>query len=285
MNFLFKSIVFVALLAMRLSALESFPVNELMNDGCMEPIETHSAELAQFNQLCFPSHQNNFRELNVPDRVLNWGSNGLLGKTWQFNEDVCNQFYYSLFKAISSAYSEIYLSPHDLFHAHLVGYGADKNKLSMVFHAKEYPSDAEAIKNYYQVESEKFSVGSRAFEKRNFLYLSHDGENKIYIMNNQGQCQEYFSSKNINTISEKKIAQNLLNGRKLGDVNVFLPANLPRINYKFYAGMNEYTAELEHDLEAVHTGKSLLQRVQSNAIVNVWTASLSSYVIYFLTGL
>lgn len=232
---------------------------------------------------CFPEPLD-FAPLTIPERVLNWGSNGLGGNPWQFKTAKCNQFYYQLHAQVTASFPEIILSPHDLFHAHLIGYNQGE-RLMMLFHAKEYPSNIEEIKNYYQNKAEKFSTESPSFEKRNFIYLSHlNGGQEIYLVSDEGACEGLFSRWGNNQLAEKKIMKLLPNPKIIGDVNVFLPRNLKQLNYQFYSGKNGDSNTLISDLEEIHTGKSVMERRQANHLMNAWLDFQADPIVYFLTG-
>lgn len=138
-------------------------------DGCMTPVSTSALKpIKAFDAACFPGYTSSVQELVIPARVRDWGSQGKAGKPWRFTNDACNDFYASLQRRISEAVPGILQTPHDLFHAHLIGYGPLEDRLAMVFHAKEYPRDLEPQKYPYQVYSENFYSNSPSFSKRNF---------------------------------------------------------------------------------------------------------------------
>lgn len=257
-------------------------LSELVKDGCVEPI---ASVAEKFPSQCFVHHKNTVKELSVPERILNWGSNGLSGKPWQFVDAQCNEFYGKLFSHITENRPDILLNPFDLFHAHLIGYGLHHDRLFMVFHAKEYPADIEEIKNEYQSEEDRFYQDSPSFDARNFIYLSHDGDNKIYVVHQRGLCSQFFSDEGINQLSEEKLMNQFLGAQRLGDVNIFQSEDLKKINYKFYSGIDKYFALYNADLEGLHTGKSVIERILSNFLVDQWAASFSQTIVYFLTGL
>lgn len=269
-----------SMVALAVSGSRSFVLSEFLTDGCVEPI----AEVKNFPSHCFPNHESIIKELIVPERVLNWGSNGLSGKPWQFADAQCNEFYSGLYTAITQSLPDIRLDPFDLFHAHLMGYGEHHDRLLMMFHAKEYPADIEEIKNYYQAQEERFFQDSPSFEKRNFIYLSHDGENKIYMVHQQGLCEQFFSDEGVNQLSDEKIMNQFSEAQRLGDVNIFLPNNLKKINYAFYSGTDKFSGAYSSDLEGLHTGKTVVERIHSNFSVHQWLSSFSTPIVYFLTG-
>lgn len=260
-------------------------ITALIADGCIEPIARKRAPIGPFSAECFPKNSDP-KFLDIPERVLNWGSNGLSGLPWQFKAQKCNLFYYDLHTRIVESNNDILLTPHDLFHAHLIGYGVDENRLLMVFHAKEYPSDLEEIKNYYQVPEENFSTASLSFEHRNFIYLSDlNGGREIYKVLNQGACTPLFSRWGPEQLVEKKIMKLLPYAKNLGDVNVFNVKNIKRINYKFYSG-EDHLGKITYDLEAIHAGKSVAKRITSDLVMNAWLKNNSQNpILYFLSGL
>ena len=105
---------------------------------CMIPIFGHILWPA----VCADSKKEPLRD--IPSRVLNWGSNGLGGMPWCFSDKSCNDFIINLAQMINIYNPGIRLSPHDLFHAHMINY--ELNAMALVFHAKEYPADLEKAK-------------------------------------------------------------------------------------------------------------------------------------------
>ncbi len=253
---------------------------ELIADGCVEPIEAkQQAPSRAFPENCFPRTLDK-KLLSLPLRILNWGSNGRAGHPWQFENPRCNQFYFNLHARIARSHADIRLSPHDLFHAHLVSYGALGDRLLMVFHAKEYPRDLETIKNYYQSKKEKFSTNSPSYQARNFIYLSHlNNGYEIYQVHKRGACEGLFSRWGMNQLAEKKLMKLVPKPHALGDVNVFMPDNLGRIKYNFYKD------EEGRDQEGMHSGKNVVFRQRINFEMDAWLLTQGSApIVYFLTG-
>jgi hypothetical protein len=265
-------------------------VNAFLDSGCAESI--HQPKFfSSLSDICLKSlftlDRGNKRVFgNLPKRIYDWGSNGKEGLPWHFEETECDKFFIDLLFHISSIKKDIYLSPHDLFHGHLINYGKEEQKnLAIVVHAKEYPADLELIKNRYQVIDERFLSDDKNFKNRNFLILVGASNNDVYVIHDQGSCQKYFSKQGINTLSEKKIAKTL-NGIVLGDFNMFQTKNIGRIKYKFYAGINMASNRFVYDLESYDSGKSLCDRMITNVLMEQWIARHEGQnIIYFLTGL
>lgn len=210
----------------------------------------------------------------IPERVLNWGSGGLGGTPWRFSESTCNDFLLKLTQAIGFYNSQIRLTPHDLFHAHMINYEAQATAL--VFHAKEYPYDLERVKNYYQTYSHMFYSFENSYQDRNFVYFSQDTEfamkNILYLVNDSGFCHRWFDPISVNTLSEERLARDLKQGRRAGDVNMFFPESLKNIAYNFGAQ------------EEVLTGKSEQWRRDSNEVFYQWLSTMHKPLVYMLTG-
>jgi hypothetical protein len=216
--------------------------------------------------------------LRIPERVLNWGSGGLGGRPWHFSDVSCNNFFANLARAISAYNPDIILSPHDLFHAHIISY--ERNAMALVFHAKEYPFDLEKAKNYYQLVSHRFYSYEESYQDRNFVYFSYDTKfakkNTLYLVRNKDACRHWFDPDGVNTLSEKLITQDLPNPRRIGDVNIFIPESLINIAYNF--GIHEN----------ILSGKSEARRLEANEDFYAFYQRLSQSgqpLVYMLTGL
>lgn len=267
----------------------------MLLDSCATPItnEAMPAMPVECSTQLF-SQSSTVEHKNLPKRIKDWGSNGLGGRPWQFSASLCNNFFIELLERIAHLSSGVKLSPHDLFHGHLIGYGANgkqKNRLAVVFHAKEYPSDLEEVKNRYQIPTEKFMSTDESFAKRNFLYMpnlsaiDHNLMNQIYLIEDSGRCSAYFSREGVNTLSETALADALLNGALLGDVNVFLPQNIGRIKYRFYDAQDMETHNVIKDYERRQSGKSMSERIIANELLDSWIIlEKNRPIIYFLTG-
>src|SRR5690606_17987080 len=122
----------------------------LLDDGVIENIDKIAKAMKEKGQKAILP--------KIPKRVLEWGSNGYMGMPWQFKDQAYNQFFINIFNLITTYYNFIKLTPHDLFHAHVISFfnSAKKNHIAMVFHAKEYPFDLEFYKNFYQDPNEVF---------------------------------------------------------------------------------------------------------------------------------
>lgn len=247
--------------------------------GCLEALPVTKKNLIEpFNEFCLPqlASKEKYVKLSIPKRVLDWGSNGRGGSAWQFKDQRCNDFFISLQQHIVADVPLIRETPHDLFHAHAISYGAQAQGLALVFHAKEYPKDKERIKNRYQEREEIFYSTDMSFKNRNFIYFSGDEggiQSGLYSIAYEDICRELFAAEAVNTVSESLVA-NKINGYIIGDVNLFYPDKLVRIMY------NDYPDE-END-----TGKSMLERTQINTALTWWIKSLLNRPLaYFLTGL
>jgi hypothetical protein len=175
------------------------------------------------------------------------------------------------------------LSPHDLFHGHLISYGpSGQEHIAVIFHAKEYPRDQEVVKNHYQIEHESFL--SYEFSERNFIYLSDDLHNEILAIDDQGVCHNYFADQESNTLSEEKIRKGLPNGKRLGDVNMFEAEKLRRIKYQFYPGYDSVSGDFIIDYEGIETNKSFAERNLANLLMEIFIAYAPEPLVYFLTG-
>lgn len=256
------------------------------NDTCMTEVWTRPHTHVWMRE-CLPTLLDNSlgaekESYNLPRLILNWGSNGLLGAPWHFNDPHCDVFIKSLFETISLGHDEIHLTPHDLFHAHMLTYEHENaSHLAMVFHAKEYPRSLAGIKNFYRPLEEEFDVNDEEFEHRNFLFLSHLGT--IYRVNTNGACTDLFSG--VNYLSEEKVAQTLPKGHWIGDVNYFRAETLSRIKYRFFSGFSSYLDTDTSDLEAMLTGKTKSDRIAFNLEFDRFFEALkSSSFLYFLTG-
>ena len=263
----------------------------MIDDGCAHPIAGISAQkLAPFPQKCLLTFfaDDGYLDQDIPARVLDWGSNGLGGKPWAFADDVCNQFFINLHARIATYMPNVALSPHDLFHGHLISYQRNgENHIAVLFHAKEYPRDREVIKNHYQVEQESFLSSDNDFLQRNYLYLSHldkNTRNEILLVKSNGICAQYFSKQFGGTLSEENITKSLPCGKRLGDVNMFEAEKLSRIYYQFYPGFDPVTGGFILDYEGVETGKSVAERNLANQLMAIFIAYLSRPLVYFLTG-
>ncbi len=243
-------------------------------ESCLIPVVTLDRP---FDAKCFT--QSDARQnINIPERIINWGSNGLGGQPWHFIDVACNQFFIELMSKISSHKPHIKLTPHDLFHAHLIALG---QSLVVVIHAKEYPADLDGIKNNYQLEAEQFFSSTKDFAERNFIYLSDTRQ--IYETKNHGDCAKFFADGPGQTLDEVQILAYLPKSKLLGDVNIFMPNTLRRLNYQFYPGM--FNGYFMADLEAFHTAKSFEERLMSNIILGSWLDHHGQEpVLYFLTG-
>ena len=148
-----------------------------------------------------------------------------------FTDPACNGFFVALQKRIANAYPGTILeTPHDLFHAHLIGYDKNKELISVV-HAKEYPADLEIVKNNYQTPAETFTSASPAYAKRNFIYFSRKVPGvkyDIYLLQDKGKCTQVFDRTAVTTVSENLVQQRIANSSALGDVNVFYPSTIVR---------------------------------------------------------
>jgi hypothetical protein len=275
-------------------ALKSNPLELVasLDDGCISPLGgflQQDQEVAQ----CFLTLLNDSLEhkvlINLPKRIIDWGSNGRAGAPWHFRNSSCNQLFIKHFMHLNSVRS-LHLSPHDLFHGHLITYTeGHKLSLGIVFHAKEYPRDLEAIKNNYQVLEETFTTNSSAFSERNFIYLIHGEDHDafssvvhdLYLIKNQGKCQSLFLYGN--SVSEMKFAE-VTGGRFIGDVNLFFPHTINRIKYNFYPGY--IGSVLYIDLEEIHSGRTVSERLLANEMLDETILRYQGNpIIYFLTGL
>lgn len=301
---LFSSSVFSQNLVAPLELEPESSLLAMFAEGCAEPIGANiDAGIREFPSQCLAAIADKDAAVSyiedLPERLRAWGSDGLSGQAWRFMHDDCNAFFFDLMRAIPTVRSQITLSPHDLFHGHIVSYGEKRDhreRIAVIFHAKEYPSDLESTKNRYQLTREKFSSRDKGFRARNFLYLSDVGQksfvvgrklitlkNDIYAVKDTGACSRFFSG-GVNTLSEKKIAQALKNGALQGDVNIFLPNNVGRIKYHFYSGVNMMSGRYVDDLEGYESGKSKIDRVLSNFVLDGLMASQQDPIIYLLTG-
>lgn len=276
-------------------------------DGCAEPIsQSATGPLASLPALCLATIARGLGGqvvmADLPTRVRAWGSDGLGGLPWHFEREQCDEFFVGLHQRIADELPTIKMSPHDLFHGHVITYGQTKNqpdRMAVVLHAKEYPSDLEEVKNRYQVDNEIFDTRSTGFKSRNFLYLSQvfgqtikaggreiTLSNDIYAINDRGVCSQYFSPIHVNTLSEERIADALLHGTRAGDVNVFKPESLSRIKYNYYPGRHPFWDVFLYDLEEYHTGKPFEDRLAANRELSEWIKRQGGRTaIYFLTGI
>ncbi len=263
----------------------------MLEDGCARPIVDNAvATLPALPKSCLISLQSGdgVIDAHILKRVGNWGSNGLGGKPWRFADDACNEFFVALHTRIAAHVPGMRLTPHDLFHGHMLSYGpTGRDHLAIVFHGKEYPRDLEIIKNKYQISAESFASTDEIFYHRNFLYLSHrDGVgNEIFLIEESGICIDYFSQFSVNSLSEAVMELVLENGKLLGDVNVFLPQALRRLKYQFYAEVDLITDQIIEDYEWIDSGKSVQKRLLTNTLLDLVIEHLGdSPLIYFLTG-
>lgn len=278
----------------------------MLADDCAKPISQGDKSLPGNIDECLNSITSGPEGKTViddlPKRLVDWGSGGAGGRPWLFSSQVCNEFFISLLQRIAEDVPDIILSPHDLFHAHLITYGENlstKPRLAIVFHAKEYPSDLERVKNNYQRPPESFSSKDKAFKTRNFIYINYVGGqtihindqpktlvNDIYAVNDQGYCHQYFSSISANTLSEKSLAKDLHNAKLWGDVNIFLPDTIGRIKYQFYPGFAPLGSNYLEDLEGYETGKlPEIRRLANYGFDHFLKNQGQKPIIYFLTGL
>lgn len=261
-------------------SLNAYWSDKLGADNCLVPLENQ--ENLFIPTACIPSSDAKIQILaKLPARILDWGSNGLSGAPWSFADSSCNKVYEKIFHEIATKIPKLLLSPHDLFHAHLI---ASKSDLVMVFHAKEYPSDLEIVKNYYQNDEEDFCSYSPEFEDRNFLFIQNGEQASLALVKNQGACEELFDEISPNTLSEEKVKAKMEDGEFLGDINYFVTDTLKRLKFNFYPGFDFYTGNLINDLEQINTGKSLLQRHAENRVFDLWLSKQQESVLYFLTG-
>lgn len=260
--------------------------DNLFNSSCMVEVMAENIDLMPN----LPEKCMNFGDdqqvsfVSIPERVLNWGSSGLLGSPWNFRNRECNEFYMGLFLRISLANSHIRLSPHDLYHAHALGFGTDKKHrdgLMLVFHAKEHPRLLNPVVDHYQISKEHFEYNDKEFNYRNFIYNSQG--NKLYLVKEKGKCKEFFSDYGLSSLSEEKIMKILPNGTYVGDVNVF-GRNVSRLRYNFYSGYSSVQQKTINDLEGEDFGKSVMQRIEENQQFDRWLAELQGAALYFLTG-
>jgi hypothetical protein len=217
-------------------------------------------------------HQGSPEFLYIPTRVLDWGSNGRGGTPWAFSEKLCNDFFISLMINIARYQPAITLSPHDLFHAHMIHY--NKEDLALVIHAKEYPADLEKAKNYYQDPEQMFLSNEKSFKDRNFIYFSADNniapKNTLYLVRNTGSCAAYFEPSGINYLSEERLASDLPNGRVMGDLNIFMPSNLRNIAYKLSFA------------EEFLSAKSESVRRRENSVFFQWLQGLNNKPLFYM---
>lgn len=275
--FLFSSLI-VAVTSFAMDGAQSNLIESVLNDGCATRV---NEQPLQFPSSCMTTflEPTDVDTVLVPKRLRDWGSNGLDGHAWKYSDDNCNNFFMDLFASIAIAFPAIKLTPHDLFHGHLMKHGNDE--LAAVFHAKEYPADVEVIKNNYQIPSESFVSTDDEFDQRNFLFLNQD----LFLIENRGPCASYFDETQINSLCETRIAEGLEDAKTLGDVNLFMPASLSRIKYNFCSGINPETNKLVPDYEGLLTGKSVKERWQANAYMDVLISFLQGKpLLYFLTG-
>lgn len=221
----------------------------------------------------------NIEFLTIPQRVLNWGSQGRLGRPWIFKDKVCNDDFIKLQHRIALNQKGILETPHDLFHAHIINFGHKSSGLALIFHAKEYPYDIEFLKNRYQMPQEKFYSTDNGFKNRNFLYVNNLEQGQkaaVYLVKNEGRCRELFSEHGLNSLDEIKVAQ-ILKGSVIGDFNIFNKDEMKRLKY------TNYSDELGD--EARDSGLSPKARGQINDSLDSYTNSLGGEkIIYFLTG-
>ncbi len=280
----------VFLVAMKLYSTDM--LEKLLGDDCATPLGMSAVLNLQRECIKTLLDKEVAVDLAVPKRLTDWGSGGLGGSPWQFATAACNDIFVELMRNIASTIESITLSPHDLFHGHVMSYGEEGSKeIAVVLHAKEYPADLEKIKNRYQVEEDSFSSDDMSFSQRNFLFLSRVSDhedavtNEVFLINNSGECSQYFSANGINTLSEELVADGLDHGKAVGDVNVFMPNNISRIEYMFYPGLVDGSNELILDYEAVESGKSVYERILENALLEHFVSSMAMQpIVYFLTG-
>ena len=82
-----------------------------------------------------------------------------------------------------------------------------------------------------------------------------------------------------NTLMEEEVRKILPNGKRIGDVNIFMSDNLGRIKYKI--------DNLLYPQEEKDTGKTAESRTKINAEIDAWLTPMlpaNKPVIFFLTG-
>jgi hypothetical protein len=258
-----------------------------VGETCISPIMFPRAAL-DIGPRCIHSLLNKSFEgktaLAVPKLIQAWGSNGLLGDPWAFADEHCNEYFANLFETIGATMPRINLTPHDLFHAHMLGYEHDgAPQVALVFHAQEYPNDLSGIKNYYRPPGENFYSHEDGFKERNFIFLSH--KETIYLVKNEGECSDFFDKDGGNYLSERLVRFHLPGGRSLGDVNYFLLNRLNTLKYRFFSGPDEFFGIHYADLEGMMTGKSVARRLELNEELHSWVADIQNMrTLYFLTG-
>jgi hypothetical protein len=213
---------------------------------------------------------------DIPQRVLNWGSGGRGGMPWRFIDPACNDFFVTLMRAISEYNPDIKLTPHDLFHAHMLKYNTSTD-LALVFHAKEYPADLEIVKNTYQDIKDIFYSTDLSYERRNFIYFTHDTAfaqaHILYLVTNSGTCKRWFEPAGFNYLSEELLSHDLSQGALWGDFNIFMPESLKNIAYNF----NEH--------EKFYTAKDMISRLHANYNFYNWLKKNNNKpLFYMLTG-
>jgi hypothetical protein len=259
-------------------------VLDIFEEACVTVLPAQA--LSKPEAHCLPTEGQKREFLQIPDRIVNWGSVFANSSPWRFMDSSCNDFYAQLFERIAKILPFIKLSPHDLFHAHVLTYEGAKNtkEIALVFHAKEYPVDLEKAKNNYQREEEKFTSKDDSFLHRNFVYLSEnkDAHPEIYEISRKGTCAAYFPE-GANYFSEELLAKNMKNSSYIGDINMFLTKNISRIKYNFYPGFAMNLA-FYLDLEGLETNKSLEDRFIANSEIDFFIANKAhDKIIYFMT--
>lgn len=247
---------------------------EIFKDECVEYLGSISpSDSITLQNICDFSQKTVGKSplLSIPSRIINWGSGGFGGIPWQFSNQDCNRILIEIFEKITHKIIGLKLSPHDLFHGHVISF---TQGIAIVFHAKEYPKDIEYIKNQYQVVDEIFYSRDNCFKKRNFIFYSDNNENGVYLINNNNMCAELFSDYKINTLDENLLIDKINNAKLVGDINVFNKTNIGRIKYLFYPSEQE------------QTGKNINFRIEANSQINdLILKGPQEKILYLLTGI
>ncbi|MBM4252520.1 MAG: hypothetical protein FJ146_11155 [Deltaproteobacteria bacterium] len=118
----------------------------------------------------------NTRELEVPPGLKDWASGGNIGP--RAPSVLVNQFLLQLFGEIVVRFSDIQLSPTDLFHGHLVRDDQHEDLL-IVFHAREYLQDLFPVivtkAQRLMASSGVFLSSDESFKRRNLVWSSKLG--------------------------------------------------------------------------------------------------------------
>lgn len=251
-------------------------LERILQSNCTEKILLDNTIVENIDQIAKAMREKGNKETlpQIPKRILQWGSNGYMGMPWQFKNSSYNQFFISIFNTITTYYDHIKLTPHDLFHAHVINFSnkAKKDHIAMVFHAKEYPFDIDFYKSFYQHPNEIFFSFEKNFNDRNFIYYS-PLKNYIFLIKNIDECSKLFDANGKATVSEEIVAKNIKNSKYIGDINLFLKDNIDRIKYNF--SFNEQTFIV----------KSGDDKRKENSDIDIMLKSLpSNNILYFLTG-